>query len=667
MKTSRNLRPPQIAVLLSLLMFSISSQECYGNDPNYSFGGLSFRLVEDRTHMRYPVPANKKVQVDLRSTLFLLFEPLKVSGESNEPSPKWEAVQDLLNDVNDFAKEYANLTKESVDISDSAAVTDFQNRVDSMRGKVVNELYPKAEKYAGTFGLTPKQFTGRLTGSAGIPGYKVGSDYVYENLAYFLKEQIRDLKEKARQIRQDKDGYEVTVIALYKQAGGATSRIHVDEYDNLPGGDTEAPRPLEQYGIRMTPEELRRFRMEVKASQDAANMIREIMENRDEIRSGVKRLRNQLKAQLENLIEQFGEDGLWKQALKNCMGQLETLEKDADTPEDVKAASRELYETLAAIEEDINAAKSIVDQAKELHGYLLKGSMINLFEIIAGESSMLNTLKELANKVEKLQILEKSKNYLDAITENAKVVGKHLATNAAIEQIEIYLKELPELPKTAAFLNFVSKYMNQVNKAVDAGDTLEDVADPIYYDIKNPPTATIDLDRYRNLERKDGIVVKVMFRAKETDGLKEIEHIEPYYLELEKLDLYTSVSASLIFARASSGTEQAKEWAPNVAAMVNWHKRNREPLNKGDEIWNWLNPGAGIHLASLDQGDDTVEFGIGVNLSFWNGLLNTGYGYNLSLPENREYFFVGLNLLHLLDVARGTASTPSWERGIDFE
>ena len=79
-----------------------------------------------------------------------------------------------------------------------------------------------------------------------------------------------------------------------------------------------------------------------------------------------------------------------------------------------------------------------------------------------------------------------------------------------------------------------------------------------------------------------------------------------------------------------------------------------------------MDPGAGVHLASLDQGDDTVEFGIGPSLSFWNGLLNVGYGYNLSQSQDREYFFVGLNLLHLLDVARGTASTPSWEREIDY-
>jgi hypothetical protein len=38
------------------------------------------------------------------------------------------------------------------------------------------------------------------------------------------------------------------------------------------------------------------------------------------------------------------------------------------------------------------------------------------------------------------------------------------------------------------------------------------------------------------------------------------------------------------------------------------------------ELWNWLNPGAGVHLASLDQGDDTVEFGIGVRRINYVGL-----------------------------------------------
>jgi hypothetical protein len=60
-----------------------------------------------------------------------------------------------------------------------------------------------------------------------------------------------------------------------------------------------------------------------------------------------------------------------------------------------------------------------------------------------------------------------------------------------------------------------------------------------------------------------------------------------------------------------------------------------------------------------------VEFGLGPSVTFWQGLMHAGFGWNLSQSENREYFFVGLNLFHLLDVARGTLGGAAWERGID--
>jgi hypothetical protein len=671
MRRIESLRSRVFIIILNLVVVSLATGESITTViPPSSYGGLTFRLVEDRAHIQQAIPADKKIQVDLRSTLFILFEPPQASGESDKRSPDWEVAHKLLELVNDLAKRYADLNSESIDLSDSKAVAQFQRRVKDFGDPAVDALI-KASKLAANSGLDEAEFVKLLNGDTKKRGYK--PDRVYENLALFLKEHIEDLHEEAWRFRQEKDGYELTVIALHKQAGGGTSRIHVDEYDNLPGGDPEAPRPLERYGIRMTPKELRRFRMEVEASQKTADLIREIKENRDKIRSRFKQLGKQLEIKLEQLLKEFvpenSELANWQAALDSAMIKLKDLKKNSSTPDDVKTASGNLIETLNAVQNDLANAVEVVALIKRVQDQLTNGQTTDLFKVISGEDGVLITLNELASNVNKLDEARKDyRKHIDTFTKNASIIGGEIAKISVVNEVRDYLEDLP---KTVEFVSFVDEFMSsKSDQMVEAADTLADVADPIYYDIKDPPTATIDLDQYRNMERKDGIIVKVMFRAKGTEGLDGIEHIESYYLELEKLDEHTSVSASLIFARASSGTQQAKEWAPNVAAMVNWHKRNRKPLNgemkEWDKRWNWLNPGAGVHLASLDQGDDTVEFGVGANLSFWNGLLNLGYGFNLSQPEDREYFFVGLNLLHLLDVARGTASTPSWERGIDF-
>jgi hypothetical protein len=59
----------------------------------------------------------------------------------------------------------------------------------------------------------------------------------------------------------------------------------------------------------------------------------------------------------------------------------------------------------------------------------------------------------------------------------------------------------------------------------------------------------------------------------------------------------------------------------------------------------------GVHLASLDQGNQDIEFGLGGNVSLFQGLIMGGVGFNLSNNE-RPYVFVGLSLLNALQKAK---------------
>ena len=86
---------------------------------------------------------------------------------------------------------------------------------------------------------------------------------------------------------------------------------------------------------------------------------------------------------------------------------------------------------------------------------------------------------------------------------------------------------------------------------------------------------------------------------------------------------------------------------PNVAALMTWHYKERRPYGLG-HLWNFLDPGIGIHVASLDQGADTVEFGFGGQVALWGGLAVFGYGYNVSVSSNNEYYFVGIGLTEML-------------------
>ena len=96
----------------------------------------------------------------------------------------------------------------------------------------------------------------------------------------------------------------------------------------------------------------------------------------------------------------------------------------------------------------------------------------------------------------------------------------------------------------------------------------------------------------------------------------------------------------------SGGTNSSFE--PNVTAMATWHHKQRDPNDFGDFL-NWLDPGLGIHAATVNlDPNESVEFGLGAQLSLWDGYLFAGIGYDLSISDDRGYFFVGTSLLKLL-------------------
>ena len=112
-----------------LLNTSLASGEPDGTvKESNSFGGLKFKLVEDTGYKPHVVPSNKKVQVDLRSTLFVLFEPSPDSGETDKPSAKWKAAQELLDVVNSLEKKYADLNRKLAEIEVHKAEATIERR-----------------------------------------------------------------------------------------------------------------------------------------------------------------------------------------------------------------------------------------------------------------------------------------------------------------------------------------------------------------------------------------------------------------------------------------------------------------------------------------------------------------------------------------------------------
>ena len=176
--------------------------------------------------------------------------------------------------------------------------------------------------------------------------------------------------------------------------------------------------------------------------------------------------------------------------------------------------------------------------------------------------------------------------------------------------------------------------------------------DEQWFKAQAAPATQLALDSV-GLVPGDRVQVKVTYRSLQGDAPPPAPEV--FLLDTTQFGLHRKIDASLIFARPlEAPAGQPKRWRPNAAATANWFYRWRPAedgqLGGGKKTWNFVNPGLGLHAASLAQGDDSVEVGLGLNLSLLDGMLTGGYDYNLSTEE--PYVFVGIGLLEVLDRAR---------------
>lgn len=215
---------------------------------------------------------------------------------------------------------------------------------------------------------------------------------------------------------------------------------------------------------------------------------------------------------------------------------------------------------------------------------------------------------------------------LEAISRLAEEYRKAVKLSASVDALQ----------QPAALLQGI---IDVRRSGAEHGDRIEVVVNLVHKTSKNPRTtepakpAQVENPRSQtpqNEERK--IVAQRM-----------------YFLDVVDSELTTTYSASFILSRPDSRSGQPLEWDSNFAASVNWGYRIKNPETNWSKGWNWLRPAVGLHVASLNQEDDQIiEFGIGPNVSFWDGILELGLGYNMSVDDDHLYYFIGTDLLRLL-------------------
>jgi hypothetical protein len=606
--------------------------------------GISHQMIEvDHNGARYTNQPNRVVPVDAHSLLVIEF-PKPAKAAPAPLSQNWKDLQTIIAYLNQRALVWKNLNERQVDLKNPEAVRQLQQEAGAA-AKSALDLIDDLE----SLGINGVKMTAILSGRA------IGVDRPrtpYLNLAQWATNNWNDLRSQAeahQKAIESTSKVNVTVQAFRESTSGGRSLLHVDNWDSMPEG---VYSPIDRTGLRPTEAEQKRLDMERTAAESVVLLINSARTNQDAFKTAFngklgdfKNRLDRIEGQLETLAKN------WNTALvPGVLTGLDELGTSADPA--VKAAAAALKTNVLGLVGIYQTVTNDIAAVRKVSALLVNPQSADPTSLLLGESGLIQTAEKLVSDLGViLSQIETTPALLQSTEANIAALSpavRERATALVNSEFKTTLQEFrAKFPQEAEALVALWSVVNNSLGLVAAGDTLADSDSKlIVRTLDNLVPATVDLKR-SGLALGDLVTMKL--RA--TNAITgELVGSDTYQDEIDLMGLHGKPAVHLIFARALSGPSEATQWKANVAAAIEWHYTIRKPQTTLSKTWNWLYPGAGIHLASLNQGSDSFEIGAGGDVSFWDGLLTGGFGYNFSVK--REYVWVGVNLLSALNQAK---------------
>lgn len=614
--------------------------------PNVGGGaGLPHQMVEvDRNGNRFTNQPTRVEAVDAHSRLIIEF-PKRAEIAPAPLSQDWKDLQGVIEMLNQRAAAYRALNERKVDPRDPQAVKQLQKDASDAAANAVS-LLDDLEKV----GVSGDKLTAVLSGRA--LGLTNQARQPYLNLAVWATnnwDQLRKQAEAHQKLVESTSKVTVTVQALRESLSGGPSLLHIDDWDTRPEG---AFSPIDRTGLRPTDAEQKRLDMERSAAESVAQLINSVQTNQDGFRAAFQTKLAELKAEAGRIQLQFEDLAKnWRsELLPTVLTNLDSLA--ASTTPGVSDAALSIKTNLLAIGGIVQMITNDVAAAEGLVNLLANPQNVNPLDLLLGNNGVTTTAEKLATDAQTIvQQIQTLPQRIQSIATSLQALAPEVrerVTQMLSDEFKNTLTEFSQkFPADAQSLATIWGIVQSSIGSAAAGEVLA-AADTklIPHTIDNLVPAALDL-------KKSGLALGdlVTMKLRATNAITgELVESDSYQNEIGFMGLHGKPAIHLIFARSLSGPHTATEWKANVAAAVEWHYTIRRPEDSFGKTWNWLYPGAGIHLASLDQGSDSFELGAGGNVSLWDGLLTGGVGYNFSIK--REYVWVGVNLLNLLNTAK---------------
>jgi hypothetical protein len=610
------------AFLLVLFLVGCAAQPPQ-SEVSGRLGPAGYKLTEHAHDRPYDVPLDKGFTVDPDSSLELRFDagmPKALAADD----PRWVAVNAWLDDTRWFSAKLLELNRRKVDERNVQALRQLQGDVVGFNTQVATQI-ASSNKILKDSGLNAAQIGSVQRGTFdNKPGDAIS------NMTRWIIRQREELLAEARS-KQPREGDQVVVMAFHKVAGQTRERLHVEHYDTISSGMDLA---LKRTALGLTERELSELNMQIEQSERAVRVIRQLQTDRDALKQLHKQIYDKLKeklAELQRLVETA--TSTIRAQLESALGRAKTVQAGTASGTAIRAQVDSLVKEIDSFKKEWEAVTMMKASIEKIQKAPQDGDLPKFLEEISKAIGVVSNWPDRIAKIQtqanELATALRAASLQDILSVDFKKESEKIL--AAVEPVRTYIGQL-----------LAHKDVDRrINMLASAGD--ETV--PRKLDELLP--ARIDLRGYR-FDEGDGVTIRLeLHESTETLKTDRPKQLIEYHLNVHEQDWYRRISGIPIFARASSGTEDAKKWKPNVGVTATWYYRERFP-NRFGKLINQLEPGIGIHAASLDQTDESVEFGFGVNISFWKGLLTLGAGKNLSTARDNTYFLLGSDLFRLL-------------------
>jgi hypothetical protein len=599
-----------------------------------TFAGVHYLVTEHAYDGPHELLPGRIGDVDADSDLVVRFKVPDIGPEGPE-GPAWERLRLLLERLNDLSRRRELLHATEVDLRD---VKKARETADAVR-RFIDDLVAFLQTLGQQRKITDDEMLAILSGGFDGPP---NPGKPYENLARWIRRERERLRREADEFLKGRERYHVAVLAFLDSPGQSTKPVHVDGYDHIPSGSLQ---PIDRYGVRLTPEEAAKLQSAIRSAEVTASLVREFVSRGPPIKL-------ELRALLARELQAFRDllhappAVLAERALAEARKLLQAIAGDEKEGQEIRTAAAELDKQLNLLSTEIPKARESLDALLALaSGGPEAGFRPDAaFSRIAGLS---DSIAAIVRAVTSLGEMFKKPGAADRILQALQGKGG--------EALRAWIVEKADRFKAFQDALDALREMLQMGGQVSAAQSALEPEDgkTISRDLGDLVDGRVELARAGRASG-DRVTLKVRFLEQGPNGAWDrVVREETYRGNVVLVGLHREISASLIFERATSAGGDADRWKPGVAATVSWHYLSRDPESWFSRSLNFLNPGLGLHVASLNQTDQTVELGVGVNVSLFKGLLLAGYGFNLSAAKDREYYFFGLDLLETLNKAMG--------------